>query len=95
MLMLDTHSVVVECASKMSWRHIMSENGKTRLLSLLFGAKVELNNVKFFPGTGRGLTAESLGGAAADAIEDTMFAWTSGVPSSPPTTGRAKQLLIG
>lgn len=73
----------------------MSENGKTRLQTLLFGEGLELKNVKFFPGTGRGLTAETLGGAAADAIEDIMSAWQKGVPSSPPTTGRAKQLLMG
>lgn len=73
----------------------MSESGKTRLHSLLFGGEVELENVKFFPGTGRGLTAETLGGAAAVALQATMNAWRAGTPSAPPVTGRQKRPLMG
>ena len=73
----------------------MSESGKRELHSLLFGGEVELENVKFFPGTGRGLTAETLGGAAAVALQSTMTAWKAGVPSRPPVTGRVKRRLIG
>lgn len=70
---------------------MMNEGGKAKLHSLLFsGENAELGNVKFFPGTGRGLTADTLADAAADAIEMTRKAWEAGTPSTPPVSGLSK-----
>lgn len=74
---------------------MMNESGKERLHSLLFGGEKKLGNVKFFPGTGRELTADRLAGAAADAMKAAMDAWQAGVPSRPPATGLRKRQLVG
>lgn len=74
---------------------MMSESGKTKLHSVLFDGCKELRNVKFFPGTGRGLTSDELGGAAADALNCAIDAWRAGEPSCPPVTGMPKRQLMG
>ena len=76
----------------------MNESGKQKLRSLLFdgnGGNRELVNLKLFPGTARGLTASSLGEAAADALRDAMDAWENNVPSRAPSTGLDKRPLLG
>lgn len=73
----------------------MNESGKMKLHSLLFDGESELVNLKLFPGTGRGLSAESLGGAAADALRSAMNAWESGVPSAAPNTNMERRPLVG
>lgn len=74
---------------------MMNESGKVKLHSLLFVGEKELRNVKFFPGTGRGLTSDDLGGAAADALERAVDAWNNGIVSCPPVTGMQKRQLVG
>lgn len=74
---------------------MMNESGKMKLHSLLFSGEKELRNVKFFPGTGRGLTADELAGAAAEALGCAVNAWQVGEPSCPPVTGIGKRQLMG
>jgi hypothetical protein len=74
---------------------MMNESGKMKLHSLLFDGEKELGNVKFFPGTGRGLTSDDLAGAAADALKCAVDAWQAGTPSRPPVTGLEKRQLLG
>jgi len=74
---------------------MMNENGKQKLHSFLFEKDTELVNLKLFPGTGRELSAESLGAAAADAMEAAMEAWCAGVPSDAPSTGMKPRPLMG
>jgi hypothetical protein len=73
----------------------MNESGKMKLHSLLFDGEKELGNVKFFPGTGRGLTSDELAGAAADALKCAVDAWQAGAASCPPVTGMEKRQLVG
>lgn len=73
----------------------MKESGKQKLHSLLFDGESELVNVKLFPGTGRELSAESLGAAAAEALGEAMKAWEQGEPSVAPTTGLERRPLLG
>ncbi len=76
----------------------MSESGKQKLHSLLFDGddgNTKLVNFKVFPGTGGGLSASSLGSAAADTLRNTMNAWQNGVPSRAPSTGLKKRTLMG
>jgi len=72
-----------------------NESGRTKLHSFLFAGEKELGNVKFFPGTGRGLTADELAGAAADALKCASDAWRAGESSRPPMTGIEKRQLVG
>lgn len=73
----------------------MKENGRDRLQSLLFGEEGStLVNVKFFPGNGRGLTAEVLSEAGYNFIATAQQAWRDRVPSRPPVTGREKRQLL-
>jgi len=72
----------------------MNESGKQQLHSLLFSGEKELKNVKFFPGTGRGLTADKLAGAAADALHTAFSAREAGAPSNPPVTLMQKRQLV-
>lgn len=73
----------------------MNESGKQKLHSLLFAGDSELVNVKLFPGTGRELSAESLGAAAAEALGAAMRAWEEGRPSMAPTTQLERRPLMG
>lgn len=73
----------------------MNTSGKEVLHSVLFAEGMELVNVKFFPGTGRGLSADTLALRAAVALDAAQRAWESGVPSAAPCTGRKKQPLLG
>lgn len=59
---------------------------KSTLHSLLFEEGRELENIKFFPGDSRGLTAEQLKDAAASSIARAL---KSG-GNVPPRTGVAK-----
>ncbi len=72
----------------------MNENGKTKLHSLLFRGDTTLVNIKLFPGTGRELSADILGGAAANAIGDAADAWLNGLPSQSPTSGEQRRPLL-
>jgi hypothetical protein len=66
----------------------MAESGLERLHSLLFGKERELKNVKFCPGSNRGLTAEQLSGEAAAMLE---AAFAKGdLVDNPPLSGRQK-----
>lgn len=71
----------------------MNESGKIKLHSLLFSGDTSLVNIKLFPGTGRGLSADALGGAAADAIAAAADAWRNGVPSRSPVSGMQRRPL--
>ena len=73
----------------------MNGSGKQKLRSLLFGGDKELVNLKLFPGTGKDLSADSLGASAADALSEAMCAWENGVPSRAPSTGLEKRTLMG
>lgn len=73
----------------------MNTSGQERLHSVLFAKGMELVNVKFFPGTGRGLTADTLAAEAAEALSAAQRAWEVSVPSAAPVTGREKQPLLG
>lgn len=73
----------------------MNETGRDQLHSLLFEGKGELINVKFFPGSARGLTADKLSSAAADMLRTAVSAWEDGVASNPPVTGMGKRELLG
>lgn len=66
----------------------MAERGMDRLRSLLFGAERRLVNIKFFPGSDRGLTSDKLAGAAADAISAALKKGDNG--DNPPFSGLKK-----
>lgn len=68
----------------------MHESGTDRLLSLLFDGERGLANIKFFPGTDRGLTSDRLCSAAHDAIAEAI---AKGLPDEPPTTGMPKRTV--
>lgn len=66
----------------------MAESGMDRLHSLLFGSERTLVNVKFCPGTKKGLKANEMGGEAAQMLE---LALASGeLVNTPPLSGRQK-----
>jgi hypothetical protein len=73
----------------------MSENGMSKLHSLLFKEEEKLKNVKFFPGNARGLTRDQLAGAGADMIRAACDAWRAGAVSKPPKTNVEKTHLLG
>lgn len=60
------------------------------LHSLLFDEGRELVNIKFFPGTDRGLTPARLKEAANKAIRAAM---AGGLKNVPPSTGRQAKTL--
>jgi hypothetical protein len=62
-----------------------------KLHALLFGKERELENIKFFPGSDRGLTADQLAGAAADAISTVL---AGDLTDNPPLSGVTKASLI-
>lgn len=66
----------------------MAESGMERLHSLLFGKERELKNIKFCPGSNRGLTADQLSGEAASMLE-AAFA-RGDLVDNPPLSGRKK-----
>ena len=68
----------------------MTESAKTLLNSLLFEEGRELVNIKFFPGSNRGLTSEQLAGATASAIRSAI---DKGPLNNPPRTGAEKLTL--
>ncbi|MCC4296268.1 hypothetical protein [Aurantimonas coralicida] len=68
----------------------MKESGKTKLVSLLFNGDREIENFKFFPGTDRGLTADRMCDAAADAISGAL---DGGLVDAPPVSGRERLTL--
>lgn len=74
---------------------MMNERGMDKLHSLLFEGEGELVNVKFFPGSGRGLTRDQLAEAGADMIRAAQDAWMNRVPSNPPRTNVEKAQLLG
>lgn len=76
---------------ELDWRCDMSESGMEKLHSLLFKRGRELVNLKFLPGTGRGLTANQLGEAAADALQSAL---NGDLVDCPPMSGRKKTSLM-
>lgn len=56
-----------------------------RLDSILFNEGRELINIKFFPGTDRGLTVSQLRDSAAEALDSVM---KGGCKHVPPVTGK-------
>lgn len=68
----------------------MSESGKHKLLSLLFGEGRELVNIKFFPGTDRGLTSDQLCGEAEAMIRAAI---AGNLVDNPPLSGRKKSSI--
>lgn len=73
----------------------MRENGLSKLHSLLFTSEEELVNVKFFPGSGRGLTCDQFAEAGAEMIAAARKLWSEGVPSNPPRTNARPVQLLG
>lgn len=69
----------------------MAKSGKEKLLSLLFNGERELMNIKFFPGTGRGLTSDQMCDVASGAIESAL---ARGPVDNPPMSGRSKSVLL-
>ena len=69
---------------------MMDASKEGKLHSLLFDEERELVNIKFFPGTDRGLTANQLSDAAADAIRSVL---SRKVSHNPPSTGQQKVQL--
>jgi hypothetical protein len=65
----------------------MTEREMGKLHSLLFEQGRELVNIKFFPGTDRGLTASKLCEAAAGALHSAL---EKGPKDAPPRSGKAK-----
>lgn len=65
----------------------MKQSNQKKLHSLLFEEGRELVNIKFMPGTDRGLTSTKLADAAARAIDDAL---ACGLVSNPPHTGMTK-----
>ncbi|MGA1801108.1 hypothetical protein [Rhizobium sp. HT1-10] len=65
----------------------MTEQTKSKLHSLLFEEGRELVNIKFFPGSNRGLTSAKLSDAAADMLRSAMV---GGLKNEPPRTGMKK-----
>ncbi len=68
----------------------MEAKAQDKLHSLLFEEGRELVNIKFFPGTDRGLTLARMRDAAHRAIESAL---KSGPINSPPSCGREPQTL--
>ena len=68
----------------------MNASKEGTLHSLLFEEGRELVNIKFFPGTDRGLTANQLSDAAAAVIRSVLSREMS---HNPPTTGQRKVQL--
>ena len=69
---------------------VMSERGMDKLHTLLFSGERELVNIKFFPGSDRGLTADQLAEAAQVAIQAAL---AGNLVDKPPVTGRAKSSI--
>lgn len=59
-------------------------SGREVLRSFLFDEGKELKNIKFFPGTGRGITQDQMAFEAAKALKK---AFSNGLIDSPPETG--------
>lgn len=68
----------------------MSENGKEKLLSLLFNDERELVNLRFFPGINRGLTADEM---CEEAHFSLAAALSRGAVDQPPLSGRVAAAL--
>lgn len=68
----------------------MSASAKDKLFTLLFGGGRELVNFKFFPGSGKDLTAEKLFDSAHQAL---VQALAHKGESTPPVTGRKPETL--
>ena len=62
-------------------------SGREKLRSLLFSEERTLENIKFWPGSDRGLTADKLCAEAAQAIESAL---AKGNVDRPPVTGLPK-----
>lgn len=68
----------------------MPESGKQKLLSLLFGEGRKLVNIKFFPGTDRGITSDQLCGEAEAMIRAAL---SGNLVDKPPLSGRRKSSI--
>jgi hypothetical protein len=68
----------------------MSMIGMENLHSLLNGEGRELRNVKFFPGTSRGLTLEQVEEAAKESFKRAI---DGGLKDQPPMSNRAQKTL--
>lgn len=69
----------------------MSAGQNSTLHSFLFEEGRELVNIKFFPGSDRGLTKDQLEAAASDALRR---AFEGGLVNNPPFTGKVKGPLV-
>ncbi len=68
----------------------MTERGVEKLRALLFGEERELANLKFFPGSARGLMADQLAGEAESSISGAL---TGDMNDNPPLSGVTKASL--
>ena len=69
----------------------MNERGMEKLRAFLFRNGRKLVNIKFFPGTGRGLTADQMGAAAEAALASAL---ASDMKNLPPKSGRKASTLV-
>lgn len=69
----------------------MTERGMERIHALLFGGERKLVNIKFFPGSDRGLTADQLAGEAESAISSVL---AGDLADNPPLSGLTKASLV-
>jgi hypothetical protein len=71
-------------------KDVMTERGVEKLHTLLFGGERELVNIKFFPGSDRGLTADQLAGEAESSISTAL---AGDLVDNPPLSGVTKASL--
>ena len=90
-LTAEERSQIAKKAASSRWRrnNDMSLSGKESLLSLLFDHGRELTNIKFFPGTARGITADQMCEAATNAIKSAL---AKGPVDDPPLSGRKSSI---
>lgn len=65
----------------------MSENEVAKLHRVLSNGERQLENIKFFPGSNRGLTTGEISRAATVALENIL---SKPLVDAPPMSGRAK-----
>jgi hypothetical protein len=86
-------SEIAKAAADARWqkrRSVMAESGMERLQSVLFNEGRDLVNIKFIPGSNRGLTPDQLGEAASVALKSVF---SKDLVDKPPSSGRPKASL--
>lgn len=87
---VGSYNVIVRWFRRKTEIEMTEMDAPNKLHSLLFHQGRELVNIKFFPGTDRGLTSARLQEAAAHALEAAL---AGGLQSNPPVRQHAAQSL--